>query len=743
MAMYANIIIDISHEKLDRTFQYRIPEEMRESVRPGVPVVIPFGKGNRRLKGYVVEVTSRPEYDVARIKDIAEVARGDLPLEARMIALAAWMRENYGGTMNQALKTVLPVRRKTAKKERRLIHLRVSGEEAAALYEEMTRLHRTAQARLLGALREQSPLPYETVTGKLAVTLQVIRRLEEKKILTVEALRDYRNPLDRMKKEGKPVRLNEAQRFAAEDIADRAKRGDRRPSLIFGVTGSGKTEVYMELIEGTVREGKQAIVLIPEIALTFQTVIRFYNRFGDRVSILNSKMSAGERFDQYERAKAGELDVMIGPRSALFTPFPDLGYIIIDEEHESSYKSETVPRYHARETAIARAEMCGACVVLGSATPAVESYYRAVSGEYRLYEMRERVSDRPLPAVYTADMRKELKKGNRSILSGRLRELMEDRLRKNEQIMLFLNRRGVAGFVSCRSCGHVIKCPHCDVSLNLHNTGSLVCHYCGYTQPMAKKCPQCGSPYIGTFKAGTQKIEQYIREQFPGARVLRMDKDTTQKKDGYEKILAAFANREADILIGTQMIVKGHDFPAVTLVGILAADLSLHISDYRAGERTFQLLTQAAGRAGRGDRAGEVVIQTYQPDHYSIRAAERQDYPAFYEKEIQFRKMLRYPPAWDMLVVHASSSEEGLVNSAADMLKYRITREADAALTVIGPADAAVAKVNDVYRKVIYLKCADYQRLVCVKDMLEEYMRSEPAFQETAVQFDFNPMGGF
>ena len=746
MALYANIIIDISQEKLDKTFQYRIPHGMRAAVLPGVPVLIPFGRGDRRMRGYVVEVTDRPEFDTARMKEILQVIEDENPIETQLISLAAWMKENYGGTMNQALKTVLPVRRKTAEKEKRLVYLVPEEKEAQRLYDELIGRHQTARARIVAALTEHSPLPYETLTGKLNVTASVIRALEERKIVKTEVRRAYRNPLERMQKQTKQTVLNAVQRRIADDILDHWKSGGRKPCLIHGVTGSGKTEVYIELIEAAVHAGKQAIVLIPEIALTFQTVLRFYAHFGDRVSILNSKMSAGERSDQFERAKNGELDVMIGPRSALFTPFLHLGFIIIDEEHEASYKSETVPRYHARETAVARAGMCGACVVLGSATPSVESYERSLRGEYRLYEMPERISARPLPKVYTVDLREELRMGNRSILSGRLRELMIDRLEKQEQIMLFINRRGVAGFVSCRSCGHVMKCPHCDVSLNLHNDGKLVCHYCGYEQPMVKQCPECASPYVGGFKAGTQKIEQYIRQQFPEARVLRMDFDTTKKKDGHEKILSAFANREADILIGTQMIVKGHDFPGVTLVGVLAADLSLHVSDYRAAERTFQLLTQAAGRAGRGTRPGEVVIQTYQPEHYSIRAAENQDYRAFFEQEILFRRMLHYPPEWNMLVIHAASLQEVLVKEAADMLKYAVMAEAgqkNAQIQVIGPADAAVARVNDIYKKVIYIKAADYKILVSVKNKLEDYIQDHVKFRSVTVQFDFNPMNGF
>ena len=744
--LYANIIIDISHEKLDRTFQYRIPEKLLDQIHPGTPVEIPFGRSNRKIRGYVVEVTEEPEFAPERIKPVSHVIREGIPIEGQLIALAAWMRENFGGTMNQALKTVLPVKQKTTEKEQRLIWLKPDPTTAKSLLGELQRKHQTARARLLEALLEQSPLPYETVTQKLNITVSVIRAMQERELIRVESIRSWRNPLDQMKKQGTVVTLNPAQQQIVTGIENGWRSGDERPCLIHGVTGSGKTEVYMELIKSVLREGKQAIVLIPEIALTFQTVLRFYNHFGERVSILNSRMSPGERSDQFERAKRGLLDVMIGPRSALFTPFPNLGVIIIDEEHEAAYKSETVPRYHARETAIARGMLCGAHVVLGSATPSVESYDRAQQGQYRLFEMKERVSARPLPTVYTVDLREELRNGNRSILSDRLRKLMTDRLEKKEQIILFLNRRGVAGFVSCRSCGEVIKCPHCDVSLNLHNDGNLVCHYCGYQQPMVKKCPFCGSSYVGGFKAGTQKIEQYVRQQFPSARVLRMDLDTTRKKGGYESILSAFSNQEADILIGTQMIVKGHDFPNVTLVGILAADLSLHISDYRAPERTFQLLTQAAGRAGRGCRQGEVVIQTYQPEHYSIVTAAAQDYEAFFQQEIFFRDMLHYPPKWHMLVVHAASEKEMLVKQAQDMLKYKLLTKMEKEkehLQIIGPADAAVSRINDIFRKVLYVKAEDYQLLVHAKNMLEQEIRKDPAFRAVTIQFDFDPMNGF
>ena len=407
------------------------------------------------------------------------------------------------------------------------------------------------------------------------MTAEVIRALQDQGVLAVESQEEFRNPVKPGEREGKEITYTREQQQAIETFQQDYESGIRKTYLVYGVTGSGKTEVYMEMIETVVRAGRQAIFLIPEIALTYQMVLRFYQRFGDRVSILNSRLSAGERSDQMERVKRGEVDVMIGPRSALFTPFSNLGLIVIDEEHERTYKSEQIPRYHARETAKERARMEGASLVLGSATPSLEAFYRCEQGEYQLLRLPGRAAGQSLPRVYVADMREELKKGNRSILSDGLKERMADRLETGQQTMLFLNRRGYSGFVSCRACGHVVKCPHCDVSLSLHKGRRLVCHYCGHEEPAPDRCPSCGSSYIGGFRAGTQQIEELVKKEFPQARVLRMDLDTTRAKDGYEKILSAFANREADILIGTQMIVKGHDFTGVTLVGVLEAQMYL------------------------------------------------------------------------------------------------------------------------------------------------------------------------
>lgn len=744
MAKYANVIVDISHEKLDKTFQYGIPDDIASEIQVGVQVDIPFG--SRTISGYVVEITDIPEYDVSKIKPLIGVKAGSVAMESRLIRLACWIKKNYGSTMNQALKTVIPIKKKTKEIRKRTIHLIADDSEARdklALYEAK---HQTARARLLRELITEREIDYSVVTAKLNVSSTVIKALCDQNIVTVTDEKSYRNPVKHLERRGYDIVLNENQQMLVDEITGELDKGEHHTYLLKGVTGSGKTEVYMELIAHTISQGRQAIVLIPEIALTYQTVMRFYNRFGDRVSIMNSRLSQGERYDQFERAKAGDIDIMIGPRSALFTPFSNLGLIIIDEEHENSYKSEGVPRYHARETAIEYARMCDASVVLGSATPSIDSYYNAQIGRYKLLELNTRVDDKPLPDCEVIDLRQELKNGNRSILSLRLQELMEDRLEKGQQTMLFINRRGVAGFMSCRACGYVVKCPHCDVSLSQHNNGRMVCHYCGYEEPVPRVCPSCGSKYISGFKAGTQKIEQMVQKRFPQAKILRMDFDTTRTKDSYEKILQAFANNEADILIGTQMIVKGHDFPNVTLVGVLAADMSLHISDFHAAERTFELLTQAVGRAGRGKEPGQAVIQTYDPDNYAIQAAKRQDYEEFYNKEIEYRQMLYYPPVWNLLLIHIQSQNQYSNDRAAEELFKcceAYIKRLDQKLQLVGPADAAVAKVNDIYRKVIYIKTREYDTLVDIKDNIEKYVKDNPACRNVSVQFDFNPTSGF
>lgn len=756
---YAQIIIDISHGRLDRPFTYRIPEALQNDLCLGSLVVVPFGKGDTKRKGYVIGFSNTCEYPDGKLKEIEAIASGGTDVTGdNAVRLALWMKQRYGSTMAVALRTVLTSRKQAKPCEHRSIHLLLSKDDAEKKRHEFAMKHQVARERLLRELMEAPDQPYSLVIQKLHVTAPVIAALKKQGILEVRTETFLRNPVSVEKCEEAGIRLSPEQRAISEGVlqdfeALQEGKDIPRVSLIHGITGSGKTEVYIAIIEEIVKRGRQAIMLIPEISLTYQTLMRFYRHFGDRVSVMNSTLSESEKSDQFERARRGEIDVIIGPRSALFTPFPRIGAIIMDEEHESSYKNESMPKYHTREVAEKIASMQNGVVVLGSATPSLESYYQAKEGKYRLYELSRRLTGGTLPSVEITDLREELRAGNHSILSRRLSELVSDRLAKGQQTMLFLNRRGFSGFVSCRSCGFVPKCPHCSVSLSLHRGGRLLCHYCGYEEPMPDKCPECGSPYISGFHAGTEQAESFLSRQFPKARILRMDADTTRTKGSYEKILSSFANEEADILIGTQMIVKGHDFPNVTLVGILLADQSLNASDYRSAERTFQLLTQAAGRAGRGKYPGDVVIQTYEPEHYSIVHAAHQNYEEFYREEMVYRKLLRYPPAEHLLAIQIISRSEEHASLFAHKTRALLEQLTATAreknpdrLLFIGPAPAVLEKLRDEYRYVIYVKSPDYDTLIVCKDGVEAAAeRAVKASREmdTMFQFDFDPINAF
>lgn len=743
--MYADIIIDISRESLDRTYQYGIPDELLQSAVIGVPVVVPFGKGTRKINGYIVELSNTPKIDENLIKPIYRV-ENDPVIESHLIYLAYWIKENFGGTMNDSLKTVMPVRKTVKTKEQRSISLAVGEQEAKRLCMEFGKKNNKARLRLLQALLKEKTIDYSRAVGDLKIARSTLIQLQEQGIIKASSAQIYRNPVKIDKAQYGRIELNESQQYIVDDFVKEYNQGIRSTYLIHGVTGSGKTEVYMEIISSVIEKGKQVIVLIPEIALTYQTVSRFWQRFGDRISIMNSRMSAGERYDQSQRARNGEIDIIIGPRSALFTPFANLGLIIIDEEHEYSYKSESVPKYHAVDVAIKRAELTGSSVILGSATPSLESYLKAKNGEIKLYTLKQRAKKAQQPSVWIVDLRQELKNRNKSIFSAKLRELMLDRLSRHEQIMLFLNRRGFAGFVSCRSCGYVVKCPHCDVSMTAHNNRLMVCHYCGYTTKQPAICPECGSRYIASFGTGTQKVEELVRKEFPGARVLRMDADTTRNKGDYEVILSAFSQHQADILVGTQMIVKGHDFPNVTLVGIIAADLSLYTGDFRASERTFQLLCQAAGRAGRDTLPGEVVIQTYHPEHYSIVNAANGDYEAFFEQEMLYRRLMKYPPAAHILLLLVTSDKEEHAANGAKLLGEALRhyiKEHSLAADIIGPAPAGLSKLNDTYRQVLYIKHEKYHILVEIKNYMEGYFIYSQHFSGCNLMFDFDPVNSY
>ncbi len=663
---YADIIIDISHEGVDKTFEYKIPEELSEQVQVGSVVKVPFGQGNRTRQGYVIAVKDSSKWDPDKMKSILQIDEKAVMVEGKLIRLAEWMRGTYGGTMIAALRTVMPVKEKVAGRKSRIDVMDEVPEFAP-----------------VGELTDEQT--------------EVVGTFE----------RDF-------------------------------DAGVRDRYLLHGITGSGKTEVYIRLAEKVIKSGSSVIVLIPEIALTYQTVARFKTVFGNRISILNSRLSKGEKFREFERARSGETDIIIGPRSALFTPFEKLGLIIIDEEHDGSYKSETTPKYHAREVAMERARIEGAAVVLGSATPSVVSYHMAEQGKLRKLTLKARATGGSLAEVSVVDMRDELHQGNRSIISGKLYERLRTAFEAGEQAMLFINRRGFNSFVSCRECGEVIRCPRCDVSLSLHGTSKLMCHYCGHTEVMPKACPKCSSKLIGGYGTGTEKVEAEVKRLFPNIRTLRMDKDTTQKKDSHGKIIDAFRRHEADCLIGTQMIVKGHDFGNVTVVGAVLADLGLFDSDYESAERTFDLLTQAAGRAGRAEKKGYVVIQTYQPEHYSIITASQQDFEGFYQYEMAYRRMLHFPPVYELLGVLIASHDEGRVIELAESLAHELKeRFGGAGTDIIGPAEAVIYRIDEVYRKTIYIKSEDTDVITAITDYIQN---RTVGLENIEVQTDLNPL---
>ena len=706
--MYAEIIIDITNEALDRAYTYHIPEGM--DLHVGDRVTIPFGASNAEKTGYVVGLRETFDYDPSKVKDIAAVIPDAISVQEQLIHLAAWMSTEYGTTMNQCLKTVLPVRRTVRKNARRIDPIRMYQNEQDE-YHDLN----PAQAQAAGAVIAGYQACVAKRTASLTTAVPGDMEVSVTEISGTPAL--------------------------AEDkaVAAAPTGGSSVPRyLLHGITGSGKTEVYLHIMEEVIRRGDQVILLIPEISLTYQTVRRVSTRFQGRVAILNSRMSIGERFEQYTKCERGEVNVLIGPRSAVFAPFARLGLIIMDEEHESAYKSETAPRYETRDVAYERARLAGCPVLYGSATPSLTMYSAALRGEMQLLELPERAhAGAQLAETEIIDLREELAKGNRSILSERLYTLMQEKLEKKEQIMLFMNRRGYSNFVSCRSCGEALKCPHCDITLTLHRDGSLRCHYCGYQTRLMKLCPSCGSPYLAPFGFGTEKLESYVKKVFPTASVLRMDADTTKRKGDHERILEKFRKHQADILIGTQMIVKGHDFPDVTLVGLIAADLNLSAPDFKASERTFQLLTQAAGRAGRGAQAGTVIIQTYQPDHYAIVLSKRQDYKAFYEKEFRFRKLMGYPPTERLMTIQLASKDEDFLSmvSAAAAEGFRLDCSAEGA-ELIGPLEASVYRINDVYRKIVYIKHSSHDIIIRLRDRFTERVRQHDRRGLVLLNFD-------
>ena len=657
--MYAEVIVDISHEAIDKSFSYRIPEDMVLHV--GDPVLVPFGRGKK--KAYVLSIHERVCFPEEKIKDIDSVLDKEFSVEEELLSLAVWMSREYGTGLNQCLKTVIPVKKKVKKR------------------------------------------------GKATELL--------------------------WKAEEAPLSLTKEQANVLEGIKLAFSKGEKAV-LLFGVTGSGKTEVYLKLMEEIIRKGKEVIFLIPEISLSFQTRSRIEKRFPGLVSVLHSKMSQGERAESMEKCRSGEVKILMGPRSALFAPFSNLGLIIMDEEQDRSYKSEQAPRYETRDVIRKRGELSSCPVLFGSATPSVQLFSEVEKGALPCFCLHNRaVEGSTLPKMQVVDMRKELEEGNRSIFSRVLEGKIQERLDRGEQVMLFMNRRGYAPFVSCRKCGEALRCPHCDVSLNLHKNGILQCHYCGYQTNLPKICPNCKSKYLAAFGTGTEKLESICHSVFPKAGILRMDRDSTGKKGKYEEILQAFSEEKADILLGTQMIVKGHDFPKVTLVGIIAVDQILLDSDFQAGEWAYQLITQVSGRAGRGERAGEVLIQSYQPDHPLLELALKQDYLSFYKEEKNYRKRLSYPPFSVMLAMQYIYTEEAYLDYILGKLMPRVQeRIRDGGGETYGPFPATVYKIKDKFRKIIYIKHSNHDIILQLRDYFIQELKQEDKRNLILLQFD-------
>ena len=650
--MYAQVIIDIAHAKIDHVFSYRVPKDME--IAPGDRVVVPFGKGNTPKEGYIICITEENAYQAEKTKTILRKEDSFSAFLPEQIELAKWMALSYHCFIVDALRLMIPAQlrgRRVTEKRVEVLSLAPDLDWQACmalLRGECGGRKAPAQAEALNLIAQVGRIAATELCQAFPGARSALVQLKKKGYVCSEQVEVRRAPyrgLGAANKNEQHV-LTPYQKQAVEKIVSSLSTSKGR-YLLHGITGSGKTEVYLRAIQAALSDHKGCIMLVPEISLTPQMVSRFRAHLGETVAVLHSRLSAGERYDEWKRILTGQARMVIGPRSAVFAPVYNLGLILIDEEHEQSYRSEHKPQYTAHEIAEKRCSLTGATLVLGSATPSVVTYHRCMEGEIQYLSLPERARGQSLPQVYVSDMREELARGNRSIFSGALSKAMEDCLARQEQMMLFINRRGYSTFLMCRGCGYVIQCEDCDVSMTYHRTAYkelLQCHYCGKTEALPSVCPVCGKPYLKQFGIGTQQVEEQVKLHFPKARVLRMDADTTQGKDAHLKILQAFAKKQADVLIGTQMIAKGHDFENVTLVGVLAADSSLYVPDYRSAERTFQLITQVAGRAGRGDIPGKVIVQTYHPDHFAIQAAVKQDYRQFYAQEIQHRRMAQFPP---------------------------------------------------------------------------------------------------
>lgn len=731
MNLYAEIILNSEALEIDRPFTYKIPLEFQEKVQVGQIVKVPFGMGNKTSEGFVLAIKQEDEVDINfRVKKISAIITNEPVIDLNDIELINFLREKYLCKYIDAFRLLIPVGIMKGAKSKSKKVIVFKNDDLSCMQKP------EGYIDIIKFLRENSGKYTKSELINInSISQYKLNKLIEKGLLAVEeeTVFRYNNRAYNVDYEKK---LTLEQKY----VLDTYNSSQNNLFLLKGVTGSGKTEVYMRMVEEVLEKNQSAIVLVPEISLTPQMIERFKGRFGKNVALFHSKLSDGERFDEWFRVKEGKAKLVVGARSAIFLPVKNLGLIIIDEEHENTYKSDQNPKYQTKEVAEFLSEQKGCRVVLGSATPTIESYYRALIGELDLLELNSRVDGKAMPPMEVIDMRNELRSGNISLFSRELFKEIQEKLSKGEQIILFLNRRGFSTFVSCRSCGYVFKCEECDISMTYHRSGLLVCHYCGKTKRAPQKCPKCDSKYVKFFGAGTQRVEEEVKKYFKDARVLRMDVDTTRSKDSYENIYNTFKEGKADILIGTQMISKGLDFKNVTLVGILAADMSINIPDYRAAERTFQIITQVAGRAGRGQKQGKVVIQTYTPEHYSLEYAVNYDYEGFYEKEFTVRALMKYPPFGKILLINGISKKEDLLKNfmhkISNVIKPLVEKEVD--VDILGPIPCLVSKVKENYRWQIVVKGEFNSEFAKkIKELL--YDENKNVYNDIRISMDINP----
>lgn len=729
MKLYAEVIINSEALEIDRPFTYKVPEEFNNEIKIGQIVKVPFGKGNKTSEGFILNLKNDDNIKF-KTKNIAAILVKDPVIDEDDINLIEFLREKTLCKYIDAFRLLIPVGIMKGAKAKKKKVIVLKNEDLSNIknpdgYKKIVEFFKTNSGKYTKSelINEHSISQYK------------LNKLIENEVLSIEEESVFRYN-DRVYNKDSAKTLTIEQ----ENIIREYINSDDKMFLLKGVTGSGKTEVYMKLVERVLLEEKSAIILVPEIALTPQMIERFKGRFGVNVALFHSKLSDGERFDEWFRVKEGKSKVIVGARSAIFLPAKNLGLIIIDEEHENTYKSEQNPKYQTKEVAEYLSELKGCKVILGSATPSIETYYRALTGEMKLLELNSRVDNKAMPPMKVIDMRNELKGGNKSLFSRELFIAIQERLKRKEQIILFLNRRGFSTFVSCRSCGYVFKCDECDISMTYHKNGLLICHYCGKTKREPRECPKCHSKYVKFFGAGTQRVEEEVKKYFNNAGILRMDVDTTRDKHSYERIYNTFKNGEADILIGTQMVSKGLDFKNVTLVGILAADMSINIPDYRAAERTFQIITQVAGRAGRGDKQGEVLIQTYTPQHYSLQYAVNYDYEGFYEKEFTVRAMMKYPPFGKLLLINGTSKKEELLKNFMHKITMMIKPLVESCLDIeiLGPIPCMISKLKENYRWQIVIKGEfDSYFSKNIKEIL--YDENKNVYNDIRISMDINP----